>query len=58
MQGVPNSRVEQIRLESSVNIEKSILSYNQVGRQTIRGDFTDHGRNLVHTDLHLHEIIY
>jgi hypothetical protein len=58
MQGIPNSKIYQTILGSSGNIENSIVCYDQAGRQIIRADFTDHGKDFVHSDPHLHEYVY
>ena len=55
MDGAPNSRMEFYRMGSSGNVEKSVIIYNNQGKQSMRIDYSNHGNSLHHTNPHIHE---
>ncbi|MCB5953277.1 hypothetical protein LI951_14470, partial [Enterococcus sp. BWT-B8] len=55
MDGTPNSKIEFERLGSSGEVEKSIVIYDQNGKQSMRIDYSYHGNKAHHTNPHIHE---
>ena len=57
LNGTPNSKIQHQKMLSDGSIETSTVIYDYAGRQSIRIDWTNHGR-LDHGSPHVHFRFY